>query len=291
MKDGDATIKECLKDFGTQLYRVDYNETDKILVWISTHRGAGTSYQRVQNLVDMGAIYEGFLWPEDITELSNDEFGYIVSILPKGFVPYTEILDLKHNLDYRVLVASSICLTKAVGLLSKYGLVMYGCQSFNINIKNGKILIPMDATAVVPSGTKLAWHDSLRYTAPEVSLGAPMDLYSNRFILANFIFQLLFLSHPLEGNKSLIPRTADLQMKLYAENPVFIFDKDDESNKPDTISQRNTILLWKETPDFVKEVFWRAFDKEAIKNPCHRPTEREFLNVLKEFMSVLSNKD
>ena len=291
MKKGDAVVKECLRDYGEQLYRVDYNGANKILVWISHTSWCRQYYQNVQNIVNIGNIYEGFLWPEDISEMHDDKFGYIVSIISKDYVPMYEILALKHNLNYKVLVAASIHLAKAVSSLSKYGLVIYGFTSFNIDISKGEILIPMDATACVPSETKLAWIDNPRYTAPEVALGAPMNLYSNRFILANLIFQLLFFSHPLEGIRSLAPMNTDLQMKIYAEEPVFIFDREDDINKPHPVIQKNTILLWERAPAFVKDIFWRAFDKDAIKNLSHRPTEKNFLYVLKEFYSVLSNKD
>ncbi len=289
MKKGDAVVKECLRDYGEQLYRVDYNGANKILVWISHTSWSRQCYKNVQNIVNIGNI-EGFLWPEDISEMHNDTFGYIISIISKDYIPSYEVLALKHNLNYKVLVAASIRLTKAVSSLSKYGLVLYGCTSFNIDINNGKILIPMGAGACVPSETKLAWSDNPRYTAPEVALGAPMNLYSNRFILANLMFQLLFFSHPLEGIRCLVPMNTDLQMKLYAEEPVFIFDKSDDSNKPHPVIQKNTILLWERVPVFVKEIFWRAFDKDALKNPSHRPTENDFLNVLKEFWSVLDDR-
>ena len=120
MKKGDAVVKECLRDYGEQLYRVDYNGANKILVWISHTSWCRQCYQNVQNIVNIGNIYEGFLWPEDISEMHDDKFGYIVSIISKDYVPMYEISALKHNLNYKVLVAASIHLAKAVSSLSKY---------------------------------------------------------------------------------------------------------------------------------------------------------------------------
>ena len=187
-----------------------------------------------------------------------------------------------------MLVKAAIQLSKAIDSLSKNRLVKYGFISFCVNINDGRIIIPENAETIVAEGTKLSWFDSPRNTAPEVSLGSPLNCLSNRFILANFIFQILFFAHPFEGIRSLVPMTTNMQLKIYAEDPVFIFDRNEYSNKPSPTLQGNTVLLWKETPTFVKEIFWRAFDKEAIEQPCCRPEEKEFYDVLKKYLAYLN---
>lgn len=288
LKSGEAVIKNVVYSAGKQIYRVIYDGTDKMLVWIPKSKEASSIYSNTLKLVQMGCIDESYIWPEDISELDDSGFGYIVPIIPDGFVPHTDIFYLKYRPDYRVIVTAAIQLCKAIESLSQNGLVKYGFTSFYVNVNDGRIIIPDNDEAIVPYGTKLSWFDNPRYTAPEVTLGAPLDCYSMRFILAKLLFQLLFLAHPFEGVRSFVPRTTNMQIKLYAEDPVFIFDRNDQCNMPDPSLQKNTILLWKRTPTFVKEIFWRAFDKEAIRQPLHRPTEKDFSDVLIRYLVYLN---
>lgn len=228
------------------------------------------------------------LWPEDITELYAHGFGYILSLITSDFVDYTEILQNKQKTSYKVLVVAGVHLSKALGLLSQKGLTMYGFLSFLINTKNGNILIPEHDTAIVPAGTRLSWYDSPKSVAPEVALGGTPDEFSNRFLLAKYLFELLFLSHPLEGKRYLVPcLTPSLQAKLYMEDPVFIFDREDARNKPDPRIQKSTIHLWDEAPIYVKEIFWKAFIKKALRCPALRPSEKELFAVMKKFFEDL----
>lgn len=287
LNQGQAVVKDVLNAVGKSIYRVRYNEMDRILVWNTQNEWTSSIYPNTLRLVQMNNIDESFIWPEDITNLDDDGFGYIVPIIPDGFVSYTDILSLKYRLDYRVLVIAAIQLSKAIESLSQNGLVKYGFLSFDVNVHDGSIIISGNGETIVPEGTRIAWFDNPRDTAPEVSLGSPLNCLSNRIILAKFIFQLLFFAHPFEGIRSLAPTTTNMQIKLYAEDPVFIFDRNDHRNKPYPNLQNNAILLWKETPTFVKEIFWRAFDKEAIEQPWRRPKERDFYDELNKYLAHL----
>jgi hypothetical protein len=85
------------------------------------------------------------------------------------------------------------------------------------------------------------------------------------------LFCLLVLHHPLEGRKELaVPSLSDLAAarKLYGEEPVFIFDPDDDSNRPDEEAHSNALVLWPFYPAFIRELFTRAFT-DGIKDPSH----------------------
>lgn len=291
LKHGEAVIANAVSTVGKQIYRVRYNGTDKMLVWIPKSKGASSIYPNTLKLVQMGCIDKSFIWPEDISELDDSGFGYIVPIISNRFVPYTDILSLKYRPDYKVLVKAAIHLSEAMESLSNSGLVKYGFTSFYVNVNNGEVIIPENEETLVPYGKNISWYDNPKDTAPEVALGASMDCYSNRFILANLLFQLLFLAHPFEGARSFVPMTTNMQIKLYAEDPVFIFDRNDQCNMPDPSLQKNTILLWEGTPTFVKEIFWMAFDKEAIEQPQRRPTEKDLYDVLRKYLAYLNKQE
>jgi len=117
---------------------VDYNGEEKILKCMPDIRGANETYPNAQNLIEIGTASRWFLWPEDITDLYDYGFGYIVPLISDDFVNYPEILLLKQKPDYVVLVAAATHLSQAIGLLSQNGLTMYGFLSFFINTKKRK---------------------------------------------------------------------------------------------------------------------------------------------------------
>jgi len=78
------------------------------------------------------------------------------------------------------------------------------------------------------------------------------------------------MHHPLEGKKELAIKCLDLpaMKKLYGTEPVFIFDPVDESNAPDPQHQRNALVFWQIYPEFLRDLFTRAFT-EGISDPKH----------------------
>lgn len=60
--------------------------------------------------------------------------------------------------------------------------------------------------------------------APEVIVGKKLpDVHTDKFSLAVVLYLMLFLNHPLEGQKTICPcLTEELEKKFYGIEPVFV---------------------------------------------------------------------
>jgi DNA-binding helix-hairpin-helix protein with protein kinase domain len=113
------------------------------------------------------------------------------------------------------------------------------------------------------------------------------DLWS----LSVLLFCLLILHHPLEGQNELAESTlTDLAAarELYGERPVFIFDPNDDSNRPDATAHPNAVLLWPFYPAFIRELFVRAFT-DGIRDPMHgRVAESEWRAAMARLLDCVT---
>ena len=96
------------------------------------------------------------------------------------------------------------------------------------------------------------------------------------------------MNHPLEGKRYLVPGlTPGLQEKLYGSEPIFIMDPDDQRNGPDPIVHANSIMVWGCLPDYMQNIFLKAFSNKGLEKPSARPKEIDWLNVLTRFRSEI----
>jgi hypothetical protein len=102
--------------------------------------------------------------------------------------------------------------------------------------------------------------------APEVVRNQKKpDTMTDRFSLAVILFRILFLDHPLEGKRVLVPcLTEELELKFYGKDPVFIYDKTDTSNAPVRGVHGNVIRFWQLYPKFIRDMFTKAFTKDVM---------------------------
>ena len=101
---------------------------------------------------------------------------------------------------------------------------------------------------------------------------------SDRFSLAVVLFRLLFLDHPLEGKRVVEHPclTEELELKFYGKEPVFIYDKTDDSNRPVHGIHANALRFWPLYPKFIREQFLKAFSKDAMSGKALRPTDNDW---------------
>ena len=87
--------------------------------------------------------------------------------------------------------------------------------------------------------------------------------------------------HPLEGKKESEIRCLDLPAmnRLYGEQPLFIFDPNDDSNVPVPGLHDNALIFWRLYPAFLKRLFTRAFT-EGLHQPGRRVRESEWRSAL-----------
>ena len=107
--------------------------------------------------------------------------------------------------------------------------------------------------------------------------------------LAVLIFEMLFISHPLDGQNEYNIHALDENARraLYGKRPVFIYDPNNSENRPVPGWHDNAIIYWKIYPEFLKEKFIKAFTT-GLKNPTDRVVEREWKDIsIKSLNSIV----
>jgi serine/threonine protein kinase len=280
------------------VYQVSYYGKDgkagqsKALKWYSGKKTkkAKKFYENLENNIKKGAPNAAFLWPEDITEKQRDgAFGYIMNLRPSEYKDFSCFLLAQEKFaSVTAMINTALCISAAFRELHNSG---YSYQDLNdgnffINPKTGDVLI-CDNDNVAEYGTNLGIAGKCRYIAPEIVLGKEVpSIHTDKFSLAVVLFLLLFGNHPLEGKKAYPPcMTEDLERKIYGEEPVFIFDPKDDSNRPLSGINNNAIKRWPLFPKYIQNEFVRAFGKEALVDPSYRVIEKDWLKIFTRLRS------
>lgn len=291
------TIKHFLDEGGQgEVYKVSHQGKDRALKlykksFLNENSNSQAFYDNIKKNVDKGKPSEEFLWPLDITEWHNGTFGYIMDLRPSGYYDITEyILCHVRFKSYRAIIDACLKIVSAFRILHNKG---YSYQDLNdgnffINPDNGDVLI-CDNDNVAPDKTETGILGKPRYLAPEIVLKKSMpNYYTDIFSMAILIYILFCLNHPLEGKRYLAAAlTPALQERLYGSEPLFIMDPNDKSNGPDPVAHKNSIMVWKCLPDYMKNIFIEAFCQKSFEKPNSRPTELDWLKVLTRFRSEI----
>lgn len=285
---------EVLSEFGSggqgTVYKVSYDGKEYALKWYHKDVFKGKEqefYKNLENNIQKGAPTNDFLWPIAITDVREGMFGYIMDVRPAGYYELTDFfVGTKKQKQIRfksfnAVVDAAINIIQAFRELHNSG---YSYQDINngnffINPDNGQVLI-CDNDNVSPYGVNLGILGKQRYMAPEIVTGGDPDKNSDRFSLAVILFRLLFINHPLEGKRSTPPcMTKELERRYYGEEPVFVYDKNDDRNRPVPGTDQNLKTFWPIYPDYIRELFERAFSKEVMLKKASRVLEKEWLDA------------
>lgn len=268
---GELEVVEKLGEGGQGIvYRVNYNGKQLALKWYfgSKLKDSVKFYDNIQNNIRKGAPTDAFLWPQEITEKFEGSFGYLMELRPPEYKDFSRFLLAKERfVSIEAVLNAALCITNGFRVLHNKG---YSYQDLNdgnffVNPKTGDVLI-CDNDNVAPYRENLGIAGKCRYMAPEVVTREKLpDAHTDRFSLAVVLYLLLFLNHPLEGRKTACPcLTEELERKFYGEDPVFVWDPRDDSNRPIRGVHTNEIRLWPMYPAFIHQVFEEAFSRESM---------------------------
>jgi len=267
------------------VYMVEYNGAKKALKWYSgkKFKNPDKFYENLENNIKKGKPTNAFLWPEAITEKRGEAFGYVMDLFPPEYEDFTRFL------RGRVSFASMTAITRtSMHLVAAFrDLHQKGCTNhdlneghFLINPQNGNVLISENDN-ILECGKKSDIAGRVSYMAPEiVAKHANPDIETDLFSLSVLLFLLWTNNHPLEGKASCVPcMDAKHEKKIYGENPVFIFDPEDDSNRPVQGFHKEAIARWPFLPVYLQEEFIKAFSKDLLTNPAKRIIEQEWLRI------------
>lgn len=289
----EITVKSKLGEGGQgAVYNVLYKNQEYALKWYlptylkNLKPNYKKFYKNLEQNVLSGSPSNAFLWQKAIaiTGKHSNGFGYIMDLRPANFSEFTKFIKAReHFSSTEAVIRAAINVVEAFQALHRKGLSYQDLSpgNFFIDKTNGDVLI-CDNDNVAPYGENLGVGGTPGYMAPEVILGKEKpSTNTDLFSLSVILFELFFLSHPLEGaNCCKHPcLTPAIERELYAENPVFVCSKTDRSNAPVRGTCSNLMNLWPVYPEFLQDAFQRAFG-EGLKDCNKRLSEADWRKVL-----------
>lgn len=294
---GELEVVQKLGEGGQGVvYKVKYNGKDLALKWYFGNKLSDPDrfYRNIQNNIKKGAPTSAFLWPLEITEYFEGSFGYLMELRPPEYKDFSLFLLAKARFaSIEAVVNAALCITNGFRELHNSGFSYQDLNdgNFFVNPQNGEVLI-CDNDNVAEYGDALGIAGKCRYMAPEVVMGKKKpDVHTDRFSLAVVLYLLLFLNHPLEGKKTMCPcLTEELERKFYGSEPVFVWDSNNDTNRPVRGVHVNEIKFWPIYPKFVRDTFEEAFSHEAMvgADTQHRVTEKKWQEVFTALRDCLA---
>lgn len=292
---GELEVVQKLGEGGQGVvYKVNYNGRPLALKWyfIKKIKDPRAFYDNIKNNIKQGAPTKAFLWPLEITEYYEGSFGYLMELRPNEYKDFSHFLLAKeHFSGIDAIINAALCITNGFRELHNRG---YSYQDLNdgnffVNPQNGDVLI-CDNDNVAPYGENLGIGGKSRYMAPEVVMGKKRpDNHTDRFSLSVVLYMLLFLNHPLDGKRTMVPcLTEENERRFYGSEPIFVWDSENDQNRPVRGVHINEIKLWPLYPEFVRKTFEKAFSHEVMVGVDieHRVIEKEWQEVFTKLRDV-----
>jgi len=204
------------------------------------HKHTATADQRqvLERLVANGPPATQFLWPLAMVHDSRQgTFGYTMPLREPNFRALEDFMARRIEPSMRALLTAGLQLADGFLRLHSKGLCYRDISFANVffDPNTGDVRI-CDNDNVDVSGTETGGVlGTPRFMAPEVVRreAVPSD-QTDRYSLAVLLFYLLYGGHPLDGKREASIRCLDVPAleRLYGTSPLYIWDPEDDSNRP-----------------------------------------------------------
>jgi eukaryotic-like serine/threonine-protein kinase len=169
--------------------------------------------------------------------------------------------------SFRTMIAIGMALVDAFAALHASGLCYRDINFTNLRVDAERAEVAViDNDNVGVDGGEVFVKGTLRFMAPEIVRDDSLpSMVTDMYSLAVLLFMLFMHGHPLEGGRTdssynwtghHVSET-ELVRRHFGEDPRFIFDPDDASNRP--VPGNPVITWWAIYPRFFRQLFQRAF--------------------------------
>lgn len=255
-----------------EVYRANLGGKIVALKWYFPAQATPEQRAALETLIKKGPPSDKFLWPMELTSAEGmPGFGYIMPLRESRYKGIVDLMKRRIEPTFRALAMAGLDLSHSFLQLHAKGLcyrdISFGNVFFDPN--TGDVLICDNDNVTVDGEAESGVLGTPRFMAPEVVRGEALpSTQTDLFSLAVLLFYMLIVHHPLEGKKELTIHCLDLpgMNKLYGTEPVFIFDPMDDSNRPAPGYHDNPLAFWHIYPQFLRNLFTKAFT-DGIRDP------------------------
>jgi eukaryotic-like serine/threonine-protein kinase len=259
------------QEYALKWYRKEYVDADPRL------------WERLKTSINAGMPTDRFLWPFDLVSLPQTTAygGYLMPIRPTEFIPVAEITGGRLDTSFRALMTLGLelsdCFMKLHALGMCYRDINYG--NFFFHPKTGEIRIA-DTDNVDVNMKPGSILGTPGFMAPEVGRREALpNSMSDRFSMAVLLFNLLMMGHPLKGKReSELPfdeHDRDGSHRLCCVDPVFVYDPNNDSNRPIPNVHHVMMSYWAIFPESLHKLFCESFTK-GLHDPEARVMDKEW---------------
>lgn len=276
-----------------EVYQAMVGNKRVALKWYYPQQATPEQRTALELIMQHGAPTNQFLWPLELAFVRGIEgFGYIMPLRP---LRYKSIIDLmKQTIDppFEVIITAGIELAHNFLQLHAKGLCYRDISFGNLffDPRTGDILICDNDNVTVDGEAKINVLGTPRFMAPEIVRGeAVPSIQTDLYSLAVLLFYMLMVHHPLEGEQELKIKCLDLPAmnRIYGTNPIFIFDPQNDTNRPVAGYHDNALIYWQIYPQFLRELFVKAFTTGIHDPQQGRVRESEWRTALIQLRNAI----
>ena len=248
--------------------------------WLSLDVGLRA---RLEHQIERGSPSDRYLWPIELVGDGRGGFGYLMAIRPAQFHDLKALLKGTLKPSFYSLCTAAFELAHNFHELHSLGLSYQDISDGNVFMEQiGGAIRICDCDNVSVNNVPSAIGGTAGFMAPEVMVrGVIPSRDTDHYSLAVLLFQMLILHHPLMGARELQYHVLDseAQLDLYCRNPIFIFDPNDDSNRPVPGRHDRALAWWRIYPNFIHDLFTQAFT-EGLHNPAARVYDSKWRSTL-----------
>jgi DNA-binding helix-hairpin-helix protein with protein kinase domain len=261
-----CTVEQFLGGGGQgEVYRAEWGGKSMALKWYFPASATDEQRAALDILVKKGPPNDKFLWPLELASaVGVPGFGYVMPLRESRFKGIVDLMKRRIEPSFRALATAGLDLSHSYLQLHAAGLcyrdISFGNAFFDPD--TGDVLICDNDNVTVDGKGSAGILGTPRFMAPEVVRGDALpSTQTDLFSLAVLLFYMFMVHHPLEGRRELEIHCLDLpaMTKLYGTAPLFIFDPNDDSNEPVPGYHDNVLAFWPLYPQFLRDLFTRAF--------------------------------